>query len=222
MKEKKDKARKPNLKRKKRKLMPQDYAWILRESGRKYEAVPDPRKFYESPRSGHKRMTAEEVDQKKAQKLHEWWIHHTDEISVMKEKAAARRARKKLRHFRESIFNRREQEMLGRKTVQEVALDEGPRTAYLRIKAELYELICCGECPVFVWKEKPGYEDILQPNAYGDVKRIAVRPPGGSMKTPWAVFELEWARRKLREGISNSEWVWEIGVGERIRDDADR
>ena len=220
--EKKSKKKKvPLLKKKKRKLMPQDYAWLLRESGKKYETVPDPRIFLLNPRSGHKNLTEEEVDQRKQQRLHDWWNKRTEEISHMKGNAALRRARKKLRHFRESIYNRREQEALGRKTLTTVAMEAGPRTAFIRVKPELYEIIVCGECPVFIWKETPGREDTFQPNEYGNVKRVAIRPPGNSMKTPWAVFEIEWTRRKLREGATNSEWVWEIGIGDRVKEDDD-
>lgn len=209
------------LKRKKRRLMPSDYAWILRESGRKYETVPDPRIFFNTRRSGRKHLSREEREQKEQQRLNEWWTVHTREIHAMKERAAARRAHKKLKNFRNSIFNRREQEMAARKTVQGVALEAGPRTAFVRVKPELYEIIVCGECPVFVWKESPGNEDMFQPNAYGPVKRVAVRPPGNSMKTPWVEFELEWSRRKLRETNTGSEWVWEIGLGDRIPDEED-
>lgn len=207
------------LKRKKRRLMPSDYAWILRESGRRYETVEDPRLFLSSRRSGRKNLSEEEREQREQQRLHEWWNEHTHEISMMKERAAARRAHKKLKNFRNSILNRREQEAAARKTVQGVAMETGPRTAFVRVKPELYEIIVCGECPVFVWKEAPGKEDTFQPNAYGPVKRVAVRPPGNSMKTPWAEFELEWSRRKLRETNTGVEWVWEIGLGDRISDE---
>ena len=217
----KRKKKVPTLKRKKRKLMPSDYAWILRESGRSYESAPDPRLFLNAPRSGHKNLTEEEREQQKQQRLQEWWQKHTEEIARMKTNASLRRASKKLRHFRESLFNLREQEAPKRKTVQSDCLEEGPRTAAVRVKPELYEIIVCGECPVFIWKEKPGLEDLFQPNALGPVKRVAVRPPGNSKKTPWAIFEVEWTRRKLREGISNSEWVWEIGLGERVKEDED-
>ena len=209
----------PVLKKKKRRLMPSDYAWLLRESGRKYETVQDPRIFLNSPRSGHKNLTPEEREQQGAQRLQDWWRKRMDEIAQQKTNASLRRAQKKLRRFRESIYNRREQEALERKTVQTVAMEAGPRTAYVRVKPELYEIIVCGECPVFIWKETPGHEDTFLPNAYGEVKRVAIRPPGNSMKTPWAVFEVEWLRRKLREGATNSEWVWEIGLGNRVKEE---
>lgn len=215
----KDKRKVTKLKKKKRRLMPSDYAWLLRESGKKYETVPDPRLFLERPRSGHKHLSEEERDQQKAQRLHDWWEKHTEEISIQKSNASLRRAQKKLRHFRESIYNRREQEALGKKTLKGVVLESGPRTSFVRVKPELYEIIVCGECPVFIWKESPGREDTFQPNEYGEVKRVAIRPPGNSMKTPWAVFEVEWLRRKLREGATNSEWVWEIGLGDRVKEE---
>lgn len=216
------KKKKRSLKRKKRRLMPSDYAWLLRESGRRYDAVEDPSVFLNSPRSGHKHLTAEEREQQRNQRLQDWWEKRTDEIATMKVNAGIRRAHKKLKHFRESLYNRREQEEAKRRTVQDVALhDAGPRTAFVRVKPELYDIVVCGECPVFVWKESPGQEDMFQPNAYGPVKRVALRPPGGSGKTPWVLFELEWSRRRLRETNTGSEWVWEVGLGDRIKDEND-
>ena len=210
----KPRKRTKHLKRRKRRLMPHDYAFLLRESGRKYESVPDPNIFLNNPRNGHKRLTIDEIKQKRNQELQEWWCVRDREIKAQKRNASERRAEKKLRRFREELnINKDEHKS---HPAQPDSEEYRSHTAYLTIRKELYRIIVCGECSAFNWVEKPGQEDKFIPDESGPVERIAVRPPGSSEDTPWMFYELKRSRRFHRETGSSSEWVWEIVLGDRI------